>query len=72
MKKVTIGIEGMDCVSCASNIERSLNKVEGIKNPRVNLLMKKGYADCEDSITEEEIRKAVKRTGYKAASVEFE
>lgn len=72
MKKVKIDIEGMHCASCASNIERSLSKVPGVKNIRISLLMKKGYADVEDSVKEEEIVKAVKRTGYNIKSLEFQ
>lgn len=72
MKKLKIGIEGMHCASCASNIERSLSKVNGVKNPRVNLIMKKCYAEIEDNVKEEDLKKAVKRAGYEAKSIEFE
>ena len=72
MKKVIINIEGMHCASCASNVEKSLSKVQGIKNARVNLIMKKGYADVEDNVSEEQVKTAVKKTGYLAKSVEFE
>ena len=72
MNKATITIHGMHCASCASNIERSLKKVPGVKNPRVSLMMKKGWVECEDSVSKEELEKAVKRTGYNVKSIEFE
>ncbi len=72
MKKVTLYIQGMHCASCASNIERSLSKINGIKNVRVNLIMKKGYAEIEDSVKEEDLKHAVKRAGYIASKVEYE
>ena len=72
MKKALMQIQGMHCASCASHIEKSLGKVKGVKNIRVNVLMKKGYADCDDTVTENDIQQAVKRAGYTATSVQFE
>ena len=72
MKKAKITIHGMHCASCASNIERSLCKIHGVKNARVSLLLKKGTAECEDSVSEDELKKAVKRAGYEAKTIEFE
>ena len=72
MKKVKIEIIGMHCASCASNIERSLKKTPGVKSANVSLLLKKGTVECEDSVSDEELKKAVKRAGYEAKSIEFE
>jgi Cu+-exporting ATPase len=72
MNKVVIDIEGMHCASCAMNIERSLKKTPGVTSANVNLLSKKGYVEVDDSVTEDVLKKAVKRTGYAATNVEFE
>jgi len=72
MKKATLYIQGMHCASCASNIEKSLSKVNGVKNIRVNLIMKKGYAEIEDNVKEEELKHAIKRAGYMVSKVEYE
>ena len=72
MKKYKITISGMHCASCASNIEKSLKKVPGVKNANVSLMLKKGTAECEDSVSEDEIKKAVARTGYKIVNIEKE
>jgi len=72
MKKVKMAIHGMHCASCAANIERSLSKVEGVKNPKISLLLKKGTAECEDSVSKEKLKEAVKRAGYETKTVEFE
>ena len=72
MKKAKITIHGMHCASCASNIERSLHKTPGVKSASVSLLLKRGTAECEDSVSEDELKKAVKRAGYEARGVEFE
>ncbi len=70
MKKLKIMIEGMHCASCASNIERSLKKVSGVKEANVNLMMRKGFVEADDNVKDEELKKAVSRAGYKAVSVE--
>jgi len=70
MKKVKIVIQGMHCASCASNIEKSLKKVSGIKEVNVSILTNKAFVDAEDSVKEEDMKKAVARAGYKAVSIE--
>ena len=72
MKKVKLEISGMHCSSCASNIERSLSKVPGVRNARVSLLLKKGTAEIDDNVSEDEIRKAVARAGYKVNKINYE
>ena len=72
MKKIVIYIQGMHCASCASNIEKSLSKINGIKNIRVNVIMKKGYAEIEDNVKEEDIKNAVKKAGCTATKLEYE
>ncbi len=70
MKKLRLTIEGMHCASCASNIEKSLKKVPGVKEASVTLMLKKGMVEAEDSVSEEELKKAVARAGYKVVKVE--
>lgn len=70
MKKLKLIIEGMHCASCASNIERSLKKIKGIKEASISLMLKKGTVEAEDSVSEDEIKKAVSRAGYKVSKIE--
>ena len=70
MKKLKLSIEGMHCASCASNIEKSLKKVSGVKEVSVSLMLKKGTVEIEDFVKEEEIKKAVLRAGYKVSKIE--
>ena len=70
MKKLKLFIEGMHCASCASNIERSLKKVPGVKEASISLMLKKGTVEADDSVSEDEIKKAVARTGYKISKIE--
>lgn len=69
MKKFKIEVSGMHCASCASNIERSLKKVRGVKNASVMLLLKKCMVECEDDVKEEELKQAIKRAGYQMGKI---
>lgn len=70
MKKIKLTIQGMHCASCASNIERSLKKVPGVQSCSVSLMLNKGTVEAEDSVSDEDLKKAVARAGYKVANVE--
>jgi Cu+-exporting ATPase len=72
MKRYTVNIEGMHCAACATNTERSLKKVEGVRDATVNIMSKKGYIECNDSVTEKQICDAVARPGFKVTSIEQE
>lgn len=72
MKKITITIQGMHCTSCASNIEKGLRRVSGVKSASVSLLLKKGVIECENNVSNEEIKNAVERVGYKVIKMEPE
>ena len=69
MKKFKISITGMHCASCASNVEKSLRKVPGVKNVSVSLLMNKSIVEAEDSVEEDALKQAVSRTGYTAREI---
>ena len=70
MTRRKISIQGMHCSSCASNIEKSLKRVPGVKEASVSLMTKKGFVECDDKVSSEDLKKAVARAGYKAISVE--
>ena len=70
MKKIKLSILGMHCGSCAGNIERALKKVSGVKEASVSLMLKKGIVEAEDSVSEDELKKAVAKAGYKVTRIE--
>ncbi len=72
MKKATLTITGMHCASCGSNIEKSLSQIKGVHNIRINVIAKKGFLDCDDTVREEDLKKAVKRVGYTVETVTIE
>jgi copper chaperone CopZ len=71
MKKITMKIEGMHCASCASNLTKSLTKL-GAKEINVNVIFGKAFAEVEDGITEEQLRKSVKDVGFELVEIESE
>lgn len=70
MKKIKLSISGMHCGSCAGNIERSLRKVSGVKEVSVSAVTNKAFVDVEDSVNEEDMKKAVAKVGYKVVDIE--
>ena len=72
MKKIKLTISGMHCGSCAGNIERSLKKVSGVKTVSVSMMTNKGIVEAEDAVSDEDLKKAVARAGYKVLNVEKE
>jgi len=70
MKKLKLFIEGMHCASCAGNIEKSLKKINGVKEASISLMLKKGTVEAEDFVSGDDIKKAVARAGYKVVKIE--
>lgn len=69
MKTITMKIDGMHCASCGSNLTKSLTKL-GAKNISVNVIFGKAFAEVEDDLTEEQIKKAVKDVGFELKEIE--
>jgi len=61
----TFKIQGMHCASCASIIERTLSKTEGVKKIEVNFAMETARVDFdEQKITLESMNARIKNLGY--------
>ncbi|MBI3334221.1 heavy-metal-associated domain-containing protein [Candidatus Pacearchaeota archaeon] len=69
-RKIKLLIEGMHCASCASNVEKSLKKVQGVEKVNVNILTHKGIVEADERVEDEDLRKAVARAGYTVLSIE--
>ena len=69
MKKLKLTIEGMHCASCAGNVERSLKKISGVKEANVSVMTNKAIVETEDSVKEEDLKKAVVKVGYRVVKV---
>lgn len=63
--KEILKIEEMSCVSCAQTIEKSLQKVKGVKRANVNFATEKAVVEYDDQeVSIENLRKAVEDVGY--------
>ena len=51
MENVKLDISGMHCASCVATIEKSLKKIKGVENARVNLSTEKASVDFNPSVT---------------------
>ena len=72
-KRVKLSLTGMHCASCASLIERSLKKVNGVKEANVNFAAEKvSVVFDENQASIEDLALAVEKVGYKAAYQEQE
>ncbi|MGV8076531.1 MAG: heavy metal translocating P-type ATPase [Methanosarcina sp.] len=75
--KVTLNLQGMSCASCAANIEKILNKTDGVISASVNFPLEKAVVEFDSSrISVREIIAAVQGIGYgasaRAETVEYE
>src|SRR5947207_1930741 len=71
--QIKLNIEGMNCVSCAQGIRKSLERVPGVLNATVNFATAKAFVEVEDHFhRDKELMKAVEQAGYHAIVVDEE
>ncbi|TPG17002.1 heavy metal translocating P-type ATPase [Pedococcus bigeumensis] len=63
---VELVIGGMTCASCATRIEKKLNKIDGV-TATVNYATEKAKVTFPDGVTTDELLQTVERTGYTAS-----
>lgn len=69
MENKVFHIEGMTCASCAQTVEKTAEKLPGVKSVNVNLATEKMTITYDESdVTEADIQKAVADAGYQALS----
>ena len=67
MTRETLEIEGMTCASCAQTVEKSIKKLQGVKEASVNLATEKLSVSFDESkVSVRDIQTAVDKAGYKA------
>lgn len=63
----TFVVNGMTCASCVANVEKAVNKLDGVEKAVVNLTTEKMTVDyAGDKISPEAIQATVADTGYEA------
>jgi P-type Cu+ transporter len=66
IKILSLPVEGMTCASCVARVEKSIKKIEGIKNVSVNLATEKATFEFEPGKANvEDVAKSVEDAGYK-------
>lgn len=61
-------IEGMSCNNCKARVENALNSIEGLK-AEVDLNSNTAHVRIAHLVSDDEIKKAVSKAGYKVASI---
>jgi len=70
-KQVNLSITGMTCSSCVGTIERSLNKIPGVR-AAVNLAMESAHVIAPINISEKDLISAVTAAGYQSTAFKGE
>lgn len=67
IKQSNFKVEGMTCSSCSSNIEKKLNKLDGIVNANVSIASEKGQVEYDINVIDlKTILSTIDDLGYKA------
>ncbi len=70
-EKAILKIGGMTCASCASTIEKALNKADGVYEASVNIASEKGTVEYDPSVlSKDDFKKIVAATGYEVVGFE--
>ena len=59
-----VKINGMSCRHCVSHVTKALEGLPGVKNVKVNLDTAEATFDKPDSVTMDDVTKAVEDAGY--------
>jgi Cu+-exporting ATPase len=63
--QISLSIGGMTCASCASRIEKKLNRMDGV-TATVNYATEKASVTFDDDVTPDDLVATVEKTGYTA------
>ncbi len=53
-------IKGLDCANCAAELERAINKIDGVESSRINFITEKMEIEYDETRKEELIQKIKK------------
>ena len=62
--KIKCKIEGIDCANCAAELERKIQKIDGVDEASISFMTEKMIVECKEEMKEkvlEDIRKTVKK-----------
>jgi P-type Cu+ transporter len=64
-----LAVKGMTCASCVRRVERSLEKLTGVKEANVNLATHRATVTHEAGTGHEELSHAIEKAGYEARAL---
>jgi P-type Cu+ transporter len=68
-KEITLPITGMTCAMCVKNVERTLNKADGVDDVMVNLITEKATVSYDgDTLNTQDLVNQVEKSGYGVAT----
>jgi len=68
MKKVTLIIQGMNCMHCVGSVEKALTNLTGTEKVKVHLKKEQAKVKYDDTtVTTAQLIEAVQAAGYEAA-----
>ncbi|MEN9717027.1 MAG: hypothetical protein RLZZ483_1002, partial [Actinomycetota bacterium] len=65
-RSVELSVGGMTCASCSRRVEKSLEKLDGVR-ASVNYATGVAFADVDPEVTNEQLIAAIEKTGYTAS-----
>ena len=72
-KEITLPITGMTCAMCVKNVERTLNKADGVGGVTVNLITEKATVSYDsDTLTTQDLVSQVEKSGYGVATASID
>lgn len=70
-RQVNLSVTGMTCSSCVGSVEKSLNKIAGVR-AAVNLAMESAHIIAPLNVSEKDLIQAIKSAGYEASAFQGE
>ena len=58
--KMKFKIKGIDCANCAAELERAIQKIDGVKEASLSFMSEKLVIECQEEDKEEIIKKLKK------------
>lgn len=65
-RSVELSVGGMTCASCSRRVEKSLEKLNGVR-ASVNYATGVAFADVDSGISNDDLISAIEKTGYSAS-----
>jgi Cu+-exporting ATPase len=66
-QRITLGVNGMTCASCAGRIGRAINKIPGVTGTSVNLATDTVAVEAGPQVDAKAVQLAIEKAGYEVA-----